>query len=403
MPQATENYRRTICACFIGYMVQASICSFAPLLYVRFQNEFSLTLRQISNLITLTFAVQLLVDLLSTAIVDRIGCRTCILAAHALASLGFVLMAFLPQLCSNPYTGLIIATVTYSVGAGIIEVLVSPVIESCPTTRKAAMMNLLHSFFGWGQMLVVLLSTAFFSLFGVQSWRVQACIWALLPAANAVLFAKSPIPSLDAEGAERKLPVRSLLASRMFWLLFLLMICAGACELAVSQWASALIETELGVSKAAGDLAGPCLFALFMALGRIIGTRFDDSDIETLLSIGGTGCLVSYLMISLAPWPWLSLTGCALCGLFVSVMWPATISLASQNMAGAGTALFGLLALGGDIGCTAGPTWAGFCAERLDGNLKFGILLSLIFPVLLLLGLRLVRLERNRLNRLSAR
>ena len=189
---------------------------------------------------------------------------------------------------------------------------------------------------------------------------------------------------MQAAIAERKLPVRSLLASWMFWLLFLLMICAGACELAVSQWASALIETELGVSKAAGDLAGPCLFALFMALGRIIGTRFDDSDIETLLSIGGTGCLVSYLMISLAPWPWLSLAGCALCGLAVSVAWPGALCMAAAAMRGAGTALFGLLALAGDIGCTSGPSWAGIFAERFGGQLKLGILCAIVFPVVLL-------------------
>lgn len=403
MPDESLRYRRTIGACFIGYVIQSCICTFAPLLYVRFQNEFTLTLQQISNLITLTFFVQLMVDLLSTWFVDRVGYRICVVSAHALASLGFLLLAFLPSLLHNAYTGLILATVIYSTGAGLIEVLISPIIEACPTKRKAAMMNLLHSFFGWGQMLVVLVSTAFFSLFGIQNWRIMACIWAALPAANAFLFVKTPLPEIASDDAPAAQRVRALVRSRMFWLLFLLMVCAGACELAVSQWASALIETELGVSKTVGDLAGPCLFALFMAVGRLIGTRFDDNDIETLLHIGGAGCLVSYLFISLAPWSWLSLAGCALCGLSVSVMWPATISLASQSIRGAGTALFSLLALAGDIGCTAGPTWTGFCAGLVDGNLKIGILLSLIFPIVLLLGLQLVRLERNRLNRYHGR
>lgn len=399
MPDGSLRYRRTIGACFVGYIIQSCICTFAPLLYVRFQNEFTLTLRQISNLITLTFFIQLLTDLLSTWFVDRVGYRICVVAAHGLASLGFFLLALLPTLLPDAYSGLIVATVIYSTGAGLIEVLISPIIEACPTQRKAAMMNLLHSFFGFGQMLVVLLSTAFFALFGIANWRVMACIWAVLPAANAFVFAKAPMPAIASDGEPAGQRMRALVRSRMFWLLFLLMVCAGACELAVTQWASALIETELGISKTAGDLAGPCLFALFMVIGRLIGTRFDDSDIETLLNIGGAGCFVSYLLISFAPWPWLSLAGCALCGLSVSVMWPATISLASQSIHGAGTALFGLLALGGDIGCTVGPTWTGFCAERIGGNLKFGILLSLIFPVVLLLGLRLVRLERNRLNR----
>ena len=394
MQTPERGYRRTMCACFIGYFVQAAICTLAPLLYVRFQTEFQLPLERISLLITLTFLMQLLVDLLSSFFVDRIGYRICILAAHLLAAAGFAMLGFLPDRTQDPFVGLLIATAFYSVGAGLIEVLVSPIIEACPTTRKSAAMNLLHSFFGWGQMSVVLLSTLFFRLAGIENWRILCCIWAALPLGNAVLFFCSPIPALEEEEGQRG--VKPLLRNGTFWLLFIMMLCSGASELAISQWASALIETELGVSKTVGDLAGPCLFALFMALGRMLGTRVEDRALARLLQCGGALCLVGYLLIALAPLPWLSLAGCALSGLAISVTWPGALSLAAQRLRGAGTALFALLALAGDIGCTVGPTWAGFFAGRFGGSLKLGILCAGVFPVLLLLTVTIFR-RRQRL------
>ena len=373
-----------MCACFIGYFVQSAICTLAPLLYVRFQTELGLPLTQVSMLITLTFLTQLFVDLLSPLFVNRLGCRTCLLAAHLLSAAGFLMLAFLPDRTADPFTGLAIATLFYAVGAGLIEVLVSPIIDACPTERKGAAMNLLHSFFSWGQMAVVLLSTLFFRLAGIEHWRTLCCLWALLPLGNTVLCMCSPLPPLaDAEGEGRS--AGTLLKNRRFWLFFVMMLCAGATELAVSQWASALIETELGVSKAVGDLAGPCLFALFMALGRILGTRFDDSALPRLLRAGGAVCIAGYALIALAPLPALSLAGCALCGLGVSVMWPGTLSLAAGELRGGGTALFALLALAGDVGCTTGPGWAGAFAAHFGGSLKLGILCSVIFPALLLL------------------
>ena len=343
MQTPERGYRRTMCACFIGYFVQAAICTLAPLLYVRFHTELQLPLERISLLITLTFLMQLLVDLLSSFFVDRIGYRISILAAHLLAAAGFAMLGFLPDRTQDPYVGLLIATAFYSVGAGLIEVLVSPIIEACPTTRKSAAMNLLHSFFGWGQMSVVLLSTLFFRLAGIENWRILCCIWAALPLANAVLFFFSPIPTLEEEAGKHG--VKPLLRNGTFWLFFIMMLCSGASELAISQWASALIETELGVSKTVGDLAGPCLFALFMALGRIFGTRVDDRALTRLLQGGAALCIAGYLLIALAPFSWLSLAGCALSGLAVSVTWPGALSLAAQRLRGTGTALFALLAL----------------------------------------------------------
>lgn len=378
-----SGYRRTMTACFLGYIVQATICTLAPLLYARFQTEYQIPLGRISLMITLTFAIQLLVDLASSFFVDRIGYRRCIVAAHFLAMAGFLLMAFLPDLTADPYTGLLIATLLYSAGAGLIEVLVSPIIDACPTERKSAAMNLLHSFFSWGQVAVVLLSTLFFRLFGIGNWRILCCLWAILPLCNAFLFLCSPMPLVAAEESAIK-GIRPLLHDRRFWLIFVIMFASGATEITVSQWASTMIETELGVSKTVGDLAGPCLFALFMALGRMLGTRFDDKSIGGVVTAGAVLCICSYLLIALAPWPWLSLAGCALCGLAVSVAWPGALCMAAAAMRGAGTALFGLLALAGDIGCTSGPSWAGIFAERFGGQLKLGILCAIVFPVVLL-------------------
>lgn len=380
------SYRQTIAGCFIGYTVQAAICTFAPLLYVRFRTEYGLSLDQVSLLITVTFFTQLLVDLLSSPVVARFGCRACIIVAHLLAALGFALMSFLPDVLPSAYVGLMLASIVYSIGAGLIEVLVSPILEACPTQRKNAMMNLLHSFFSWGQMLVILGSTLFFTLCGIEHWRILACIWAAVPLLNAVTFVRAPINTFG-ESAAPRAQMRALLRSRLFWLLLLLMTCAGATELAVSQWASSLVETCLGVSKTVGDLAGPCLFALFMGLGRVLGARFDDRAIPRVLTVSALGCMAGYLLIALAPWPVLNLAGCAVSGFAVSVAWPMALSLAAHAMPHGGMALFALLAFGGDIGCTLGPSWAGLMAARCGDDLQLGIVFALVFPLLMLAAL----------------
>lgn len=395
MHQRTGSYRQTIAGCFIGYTVQAAICTFAPLLYVRFRAEFGLSLDQIALLISVTFFTQLFVDLVSSPIVARLGCRVCIIAAHLFASVGFFLLSVLPDILADAYAGMLIASVVYAIGAGLIEVLVSPILEACPTKRKNAMMNLLHSCFAWGEVLVILGSTLFFSLCGVAQWRVLARIWAAVPLLNALLFIRAPLDTFGEEAAPRK-QLRALLRSRLFWLLLVMMTCAGATELAVSQWASSLVETGLGVSKTVGDLAGPCLFALFMGFGRVLGARFDDDATPRVLGASALGCILGYLLIALAPWPVLNLAGCALSGFAVSLTWPMSLSLAAHAMPQGGMALFALLAFGGDIGCTIGPGWAGLMAARCGDDLQMGILFALIFPLLMLAALGgIVRTQRR--------
>lgn len=392
-----DPFRRTITACFIGYTVQACICTFAPLLYVQFRHEFGLSLEQIALMICVTFFTQLLVDLASSAFVEKIGYRTCIVSAHFLASAGFALMALLPDVMPSAYAGLMISVVIYSLGAGLIEVLISPIMEACPTTRKNAMMNLLHSCFAWGQMLVIILSTVFFAVFSIKSWRILSLLWAILPFCNAFVFIGAPINQFG-EGAPPKAAIRSMLRSKLFWLFLIMMIASGASELAVSQWASSLVEVGLGVSKTVGDLAGPCMFACFMGVGRLVGTRFDDQSVGRAMLWAAILCIASMLLIALSPWAIGSLIGCALCGFAVSITWPMTLSLAAHAMPSAGTALFGFLACGGDIGCTVGPGWAGLVAAGFADDLQIGVLGAVIFPALLLAGLLAVRKERKKVG-----
>ena len=384
-----QKYQRTVYACFVGYIVQAIVNNFVPLLFLTFHASFGIPLIQITFLVTLNFGVQLLVDLASVAFVDRIGYRMSLMIAHGCSALGLVLLALLPDVLPDPYVGILISVVLYAIGGGLLEVLVSPVMESCPTPNKEAAMSLLHSFYCWGHVGVVLISTAFFTLFGIAHWRIMACLWSIVPFVNLILFSRVPIAPLIKEG-EKGMTLVELLKNKLFWILLLLMICAGACEQAVSQWASTFAEQGLGVSKTLGDLAGPMLFAILMGTSRAIyGKLGDRLPLEKCIFGCALLCLGSYLVISLCPIPAISLIACGICGFSVGIFWPGTFSMASAALPTGGTALFALLALGGDVGCSGGPTYVGAISSALGGDLKKGILLAIVFPILLLIGLGL--------------
>ena len=388
------NYRHTMAACYLGYITQATVNIFAPLLFLTFQSEYRISLEKITFLVTMNFGIQLLVDLLSARLVDRVGVRTSILAAHLLAALGLAGLGILPELMP-PYLGLLLSVCCYAVGGGLIEVLVSPIAEACPTERKEAAMSLLHSFYCWGCMLVILGSTAFFTLAGTSHWRALACLWAIIPLLNFLYFTQVPIAPLVEEG--KALSISALLRSRLFWLLALLMVCAGASELSMSQWASAFAESGLGVSKALGDLAGPCFFALMMGASRVIYARISQQvELTRFMAQCGALCAFSYLLTVFAPWPLLALLGCGLCGFSVGIMWPGTFSLAAKGLPTGGTAMFALLALAGDLGCTSGPTMVGLVSGLWGGQLRSGLLAAIVFPlVLLFLVLRFRRSIRT--------
>ena len=382
-----NNYKMTMYACLFGYIVQAVVNSFVPLLFVTFQTEYHIPLTQITLLITVNFVIQLVVDLLSAGFVDKIGYRASAIIAHACAGTGIFLLTLLPELFSYPFYGILLAVMVYAIGGGLIEVLISPVLEACPTDNKESAMSLLHSFYCWGCTGVVLLSTLFFALFGTSHWKILALIWVLLPTANLILFTKVPIYSLHEEG-ESGMSISELFRVKVFWLLMAMMLCAGASEQAVSQWASTFAEKGLHIQKTVGDLVGPMMFSVLMGLSRLIYGKYGEKlNLDRFMKGSCVLCVASYLCISLVPVPIVGLIGCAICGFSVGIMWPGTFSKASAAIKRGGTVLFAMLALAGDLGCSGGPTLVGFVSSAFSGNLRLGILTAIVFPVLLFAGL----------------
>ena len=387
-------------ACFVGYIVQAIINNFVPLLFLTFEKNYHIPLSQITMLITFNFGVQLVVDFFAAKYVDRIGYRTSIVLAHVCSAAGLIGLAVLPELFPNAIMGLMIAVVIYAVGGGLIEVLISPIMESCPSKHKEKAMSLLHSFYCWGHVGVVLLSTLFFHFFGIENWKILALVWAIIPVVNGIVFCKVPMASLMEEG-ETGMTLRELAGNGTFWILMLMMVCSGASEQGVSQWASTFAEKGLQISKTMGDLAGPMFFAILMGASRAFYGKYGDKlDLNRFMVGSSILCVLSYLCISLSPSPLLSMIGCGICGLSVGIMWPGSFSRASQSLPKGGTAMFAMLALAGDVGCGSGPTVVGYVTGLVGEDLKRGILAGVIFPVLLLVGIALLhrRTNRNRCN-----
>lgn len=384
------NYNKTIVACFGGYIVQAIVNNFVPLLFLTFQKSYSIPLSQITLLVTINFILQLLVDFAAISFVDKIGYRASAVIAHGFSAAGLVLLTILPEHTANPFVGILISVMIYAVGGGLLEVLISPIVEACPTDNKEKAMSLLHSFYCWGHVAVVLLSTIFFQFVGVGHWKILAVLWALIPLFNGISFLRVPIPSLLAED-ETGMSVKELFGNKIFWILMLLMVCSGASEQGVSQWASTFAEKGLSVSKTIGDLTGPMFFAIMMGISRALYGKFGHHiSLKNFMKFSCILCVISYLLVSLSPSPILSLLGCGICGLSVGIMWPGSFSIASASLPKGGTALFALLALAGDLGCGGGPTAVGFVASAFHDNLKNGILAGTIFPIVLLLGIILL-------------
>ena len=395
-----NSYRHTLCASYIGYVTQAIVNNYVPLLLLTFQSTWDISLSRLATLVSVNFGIQLLVDLVSARVVDRIGYRPCIVAAHILAGAGLICLGVLPFCLPDPFVGILLSIMLYAVGGGLTEVLISPIVEACPTEHKDAAMSLLHSFYCWGHMFVILVSTAYFALFGIENWRYMAFAWAVIPLLNAVYFSLVPIRRLDEAEEAAPLTIRQLLGRPAFWLFVVLMLCAGASEQAMSQWSSAFAEQGLGVfdslsasaRKTLSDLAGPCLFALLMGTARVVSARLSRRhDMRRMMLACCVTCMLSYLLAALSSSPLAALAGCGLCGFSVGIMWPGTFSLSTRMCPGGGTAMFALLALAGDFGCTAGPWLVG----RLAGDtVRSGLLPAIVFPALLFIGLLVCRTSR---------
>ena len=388
----TENrkYQKTLAACYLGYITQAIAANFAPLLFLTFQTAYGIPLDNIALIPIVFYLTQLLVDLGAAKFADKIGYRVCMVASQAASATGLVLLAVLPEVLPSPFWGLLIAVVFYATGSGLVEVLVSPIAESCPFENKDGRMSLLHSFYCWGAVGVILGSTLFFAVFGTESWQSLALIWAVVPLVNIFQFLTCPIKHLVEGG--KSLPPCKLLRMPLLWLMILLMICSGASEATMAQWASAFTESALGVTKTVGDLAGPCLFAVFMGISRTLyGKMSERLNLANAMLLSGLLCVVCYLLASLSPWPALGLAGCSFCGFSVGILWPGTIRLSSQKCPQGGTAMFALLALAGDFGGTVSPVIVGGFSELAGGSLKAGLLAATAFPVLLVIGLLILR------------
>jgi len=386
-----NNFKHTIMASYIGYITQAIVNNFAPLLFLTFHNVYNIPLEQIGLLVVINFCTQITVDLICAKWADRIGYRPLVIAAHVFAAVGLIGLGILPELTPNiPYLGLSIAVILYAIGGGLTEVLISPIVEACPNDDKASAMSLLHSFYCWGSVLVIVVSTVLFNVLGMGAWKWVSCLWAIIPIFNIFYFSLVPINTLEADG--RGMSIRELLKSRLFWIIVLLMLGSGASELSMSQWASAFAESGLKVSKTVGDLAGPCFFAILMGCSRVFHSKVGEK-VDLAKYLGGCAvlCIISYLMASLSPIPIISLLGCGICGLAVAAMWPGTYSLASERIPGGGTAMFALLALAGDSGCSSGPYLVGLVSGAFDDNIKIGIISAIIFPILMLIALLALR------------
>lgn len=388
-----NNPRHTILASYGGYITQAIVNNFMPLLFLIFRDSFGIALEQLTLLVTINFLVQLAVDLIAAKYVDKLGWRRCIVAAHIFAAVGLAGLFLLPNIMP-PFAGLLICVVLYAIGGGLIEVLVSPLVEACPTENKAGVMSLLHSFYCWGTVGVIVISTLFLHFFGKESWGILALIWALFPLAVGVYFTLVPIYTLVEEGEQ--LPLKDLFRIKSFWIFIILIFAAGASEQAMSQWASAFAESGLGISKTMGDLLGPCIFSILMGSARVFyGKMSEKINIRHFLLGCSVLCIATYLLAALSADPVLALAGCGLCGLSVGIMWPSVYSMASAAIPKGGAAMFAMLALSGDLGCSGGPTTVGFIAGAMNGELKNGLMFGVIFPLIMIIGVILLKKSRN--------
>ena len=384
------NYRKTLIACYMGFVTQAIAANFAPLLFLTFHKSYGIPLGKIALISSVFFITQLIVDILCAHFADVIGYRKCVVGSQMLSAIGLVGLAFLPQITADPFTGIIISTILYAIGSGLTEVLVSPIVEACPFEHKEAAMSLLHSFYCWGAVGVILLSTLFFSLFGIENWRVLSCIWAVIPLCNVFNFAVCPIehPTEDGKG----LSIGSLLKIPLFWLAILLMICAGASELSMAQWASAFAESALGLSKSMGDITGPCMFAVTMGISRSLYGKYGEKlDLMKFMIGSGALCLGCYLIASLSQLPLAGLAGCMICGFSVGIMWPGTISICSAKIPSGGTAMFALLAMAGDMGGALGPAIVGNISQNAGDDIQKGLLAGCVFPAVLVISVLFVK------------
>ena len=405
------NYTHTLLACYISYIVQAIVNTLSPLLFVVYSERLGLSLLQISVLITFNFVIQLAVDIGSTFFITRIGYRRGVIIAQFLVITGLLLMPTLTALMSSKFAALLISSTIMCSGGGLIEVIVSPVVEAIPGDKKASDMSILHSFYCWGQVIVVLVTTVYLAVFGLDAWRFLPLLFALFPITAAFMYFFVPINQLSEDEDTRGF--LHLFRQNGFITMIVIMVCAGASEVALSQWASLFAEKGLGISKSLGDLLGPCSFAVAMGLSRVVFGKYASRiRLEKWILASFILCAASYLITVFSTIPALSFLGFALCGISVAILWPGTYSIGARFIPTGGTLMFALFAFSGDLGCTLGPDLIGIVSDKVLKNgsnltgilsgdstaiaLKAGILSAIIFPLIgVLASLVLIRKMKN--------
>ncbi len=388
------DVRHTFKACYMGFFIQSIVCVYAPLLFVIFNTEYNISLPFITLISTVNFVVQLITDGCAIFFLNKIGYRKAGILAHLFSFVGLVTLGMVAPQMQDMYPWIMVSVVLYSIGGGLLEVVLSPVIESTPTKSKSGAMSLLHSMFSVGSIVTVLVTTLALKLFGWQSWTKVTLLWSLLPFLNMIYFCFIPI---NEPGKDAKHPsVRTFFKDKAFLGFLLVMMCGGASEIGISQWASAFAETSLGISKTAGDIIGPCMFAVMMALARILHSKNPHMiTLSKAIMYSGIFAIVCYLAAALVPVPLVALIACGLCGFAVGIMWPGTLSLASRKYPAAGGALFAIMALAGDLGCTLGPSAVGFVASAFGGDLRIGLLVGTVFPLLMVIGLAVLNKKQK--------
>lgn len=373
-----SKYTVTKITCYIGYVVQAVINNFLPILFIVFQDIYGLGYEKLARLIAVNFITQIITDFLTPKIVNKIGYRKAIILCQAAATTGLLMLGILPRFVSNVYPVIIFSIIVYAFGSGLIEVLFSPVIEHLPIDNKSGNMSLLHSFYCWGQAFTIIVTTALVSFFGYKGWANIPLVWAVLPFIDMLLFIKAPI--VEPKEDEKEQGFKELFKNRKFKLYMLMMLCAGASEIAMAEWASMFAQQSLGVSKVIGDLTGPCLFAIFMGLGRIWYAAVSNKiSFTKAIIVLNSICAVCYLGVAFCKISVLALVFCAVCGFTVSISWPGIYSLGAETFPKGNAVMYSTFALCGDMGCCLGPWVLGFVAEFFGLNAGFAV--ATVFPI----------------------
>ena len=376
------KYKATRVACYIGYIVQAIINNFLPILFIALQDVYGLGYEKLARLMVFNFATQIITDIVTPKITAKIGYKNTVVMCHFCAALGLALLGILPKLIS-PYIAIIVSIIIYAFGSGLIEVIVSPIIEMLPTENKSGNMSILHSFYCWGQAFTIIGTTLLLKIFGYSLWAFVPVIWAIIPFINMFFFMGVPIVEPPKEA--RRTGLRTLLKNKRFLIFMVMMLCAGATEIAMAEWASMFVQKGLGVSKVVGDLAGPCAFALFMGLGRMWYAFVSAKvDFRKTLIVLSSVCFICYIAVALSNIPWISLVFCAICGFTVSITWPGIYSAGAKEFKEGSSVMFSVFAMCGDTGCCLGPWVLGIVADNFGLKMGFGV--NSVFAVILIIA-----------------